>query len=241
MANRYFTEQIGEGRAVLEGPDARHLRRVLRAKPGDALLLCDGQGFDYRVVIEEIDENKIECKIIEKNSSLGEADIRVEVYIGFAKGERMDYAVQKSVELGAASIRPFFSENTIVKPKKNSDKLTRFTRIAQEAAKQCGRGILPEVKEPADFSGMLERALQNELVLFMYEEGGASLRQMMAGKKFKTIGIVTGPEGGFSEKETRLAEERGCTLIGLGPRILRCETAPAAVLAALMTLTGNLE
>lgn len=238
MAGRFFTDQISDENAFITGADAGHIARVLRAKPGQSLTLCDGAGTDYEAEILSVSTEEIELKVLSSAPSRGEPDIHVEVFIGMAKGERMDYAVQKSVELGAAVILPFFSEHTVVRPGK-TEKTTRYARIAAEAAKQCGRGVLPAVEEPLDFEGVLQRAKNAEKALFFYEEGGAPLRQSLAGEK--RLALITGPEGGFSPREAELARAAGCVAIGLGPRILRCETAPAAVLAALMTLTGNLE
>ena len=132
-------------------------------------------------------------------------------------------------------------------PKKEEQKNERYNRIAFEAAKQCGRGILPDVALPLPNFGAVCRSLdQYDLVLFCYECGGASLRQLLAeatpadGEKLK-IAIITGAEGGFAAEEAEMAAKAGAKTVGLGPRILRCETAPLAVVSAVMTLTGNLE
>lgn len=239
MPHRFFTDEVPDGIARITGADATHLARVLRARPGQVLTLCDGRGTDYTAEILTVDPARVELTILSSTPSVGEPDIRVEVFIGMAKGERMDYAVQKSVELGAAAIIPFYSANSVVKPKKPGEKTQRYARIASEAAKQCGRGILPAVEEPLDFAGVVARAALSELPLFFYEEGGAPLRTSLGGEK--SVALITGPEGGFTPEEAQMAKEAGCTIVGLGPRILRCETAPAAVLAAVMCLTGNLE
>ena len=132
-------------------------------------------------------------------------------------------------------------------PKKEEQKNERYNRIAFEAAKQCGRGILPDVALPLPNFGAVCRSLEGyDLVLFCYECGGAPLRELLAnvrpadGKKPK-IAVITGAEGGFAAEEAEMAAEAGAKTVGLGPRILRCETAPLAVLSAVMTLTGNLE
>ena len=132
-------------------------------------------------------------------------------------------------------------------PKKEEQKNERYNRIAAEAAKQCGRGVLPDVALPLPNFGAVCRTFDRyDLVLFCYECGGAPLRQLLAetapadGRKRK-IAIVTGAEGGFAAEEAEMAAKAGARTVGLGPRILRCETAPLAVLASVMTLTGNLE
>ena len=151
------------------------------------------------------------------------------------------------MELGAAHVVPFFSRYCVAAPKKEEQKNERYNRIALEAAKQCGRGVLPDVALPlANFGAVCRTFDQYDLVLFCYECGGAPVRQLLAeaapadGKKRK-IAIVTGAEGGFAAEEAEMAAKAGAKTVGLGPRILRCETAPLAVLASVMTLTGNLE
>ena len=151
------------------------------------------------------------------------------------------------MELGAAHVVPFFSRYCVAAPKKEEQKNERYNRIAAEAAKQCGRGVLPDVALPlANFGAVCRTFAQYDVVLFCYECGGAPLRDLLAaakpadGEKLK-IAIVTGAEGGFAAEEAEMAAKAGARTVGLGPRILRCETAPLAVLSAVMTLTGNLE
>ena len=142
-------------------------------------------------------------------------------------------------------IVPFFSRYCVAAPKKEEQKNERYNRIALEAAKQCGRGILPTVELPLpDFNAVCDRFKDYDLVLFFYECGGVSLQEVFnkePGNRAKRIAVVTGSEGGFAAEEAARAAECGAVTVGLGPRILRCETAPLAVLSAVMTLTGNLE
>ena len=155
---------------------------------------------------------------------------------------------QKATELGVWEIWPVEMLRSVARLGKNdSKKQERLSRIALEAAKECGRGVLPDVALPLPNFGAVCRTFdQYDLVLFCYECGGAPVRQLLAeaapadGKKRK-IAIVTGAEGGFAAEEAEMAAKAGAKTVGLGPRILRCETAPLAVLAAVMTLTGNLE
>lgn len=240
MAHRYFTQDITGATARLAGADARHLARVLRAKPGQAVVLCGGDGIDYDAVITAVLPEEITLALTASRKSAAEPALWAEVFIGVAKGDRMEYAVQKSVELGASVIWPFYSEFSVVKPKNDEAKVERLARIAREAAKQSGRALLPAVHLPLDFSGVIKQASTCEKALFFYEEGGAPLRRVLVGTE-KTVALITGPEGGFSKREADAARTAGVVTVGLGPRILRCETAPAAVLAAAMALTGNLE
>lgn len=243
MAHRYFTTDITDNFARITGQDAAHLCKVLRMQKGDTLTLCDGKNTDYLAEITSSTPSEILLKILSSSPCLAEPSVWVEAYIGYAKGEKMDFAIQKSVELGASAIFPFFSTNTVVKPAKNKEaefsKIIRLNRIASEAAKQSGRGILPVVSAPLSFDEVLEKSVQCELPLFLYEKGGKSLQQEI--KQQHTIAIISGAEGGFTPEEAEKSLNSGCIPIGLGKRILRCETAPIAALAAIMTLTHNFE
>lgn len=240
MAHRYYTDQIEGDTAHITGADAAHLAKALRAKPGDTLVVCDGRGTDYDGVITAVEPGAIRLSLSPGRPSIAEPSLWAEVYVGFSKGERMDYAIQKSVELGASAIWPFYSEYCVIKPKNDDNKTERFNRIAREAAKQSVRGILPVVHAPVYFTAALKAAASQEQALFFYELGGQPL-----GRAFnpaaKSVALITGPEGGFSPKEATAAEAAGCLPVGLGPRILRCETAPPAALALVMGLSGNLE
>ena len=231
MPHRYFTTEISDGTATLRGADAHHLARVMRAKPGDTVILCDGNAVEYTATITGFGEDRV--------------DFAVEP--GYPKQDKLEQIIKHGVELGAAHIVPFFSRYCVAAPKKEEQKNERYNRIALEAAKQCGRGVLPNVALPLPNFGAVCRSFdQYDLVLFCYECGGAPLRQLLAeakpadGQKLR-LAIVTGAEGGFAAEEAEMAAKAGAKTVGLGPRILRCETAPLAVLSAVMTLTGNLE
>lgn len=239
MAHRYFTHDIAGDIAHITGTDARHLAQVLRAQPGAPLTLCDGNGTDFEAVILTVTAQQITLRVLSAAPSKAEPLLWAEACIGIAKGERMDWAVQKAVELGASVIRPFYSEHSVVKPKKESEKAARWGRIALEAAKQSGRGIIPTVEQPVLFPEMLAAAAQCDAAFLFYEGGGQPLRQLVQNQK--KLALITGPEGGFSTAEVEEAGLAGCVTVGLGPRILRSETAPAAALAVVMALSGNLE
>ena len=247
MPHRYFTTDISGGTAVLSGADAHHLAHVMRARPGETVTLCDGKGTDYACAVRGFGPDTVELEILSSSASVSEPGVRVTLYVGYPKQDRLETIVQKAVELGAVRIVPFFSRYCVAAPKKEEQKNLRYNRIAFEAAKQCGRGVLPDVALPLPNFGAVCRSLAGyDLVLFCYECGGEPLRQLLAeakpadGKKLK-IAIITGAEGGFAAEEAEMAAKAGAKTVGLGPRILRCETAPLAVLSAVMTLTGNLE
>ena len=240
MAHRYFTSEILGDTAFIRGQQARHIATVLRAKQGDLMVLCDGEGSDYSARVTSAEKDSVSFEIIEKTASASEPGVKVHLFLGYAKGDRMDWAVQKAVELGAAAITPFFSEKCIVRPAREEEKNLRLARLCQAAAEQSGRGIVPTVHMPLSFARMLEQAKQSGPALFCYEGGGISLRQAVELLPGNTLALVTGAEAGFSPQEAQQAENAGHITVGLGPRILRCETAPVAALAAIMALTGNL-
>ena len=234
MPHRYFTTEIADGTAVLRGTDAHHLARVMRARMGDTVILCDGSAVEYTATITGFGDDCVEFSVEPGYPSAAEPSVEVTLLAGYPKQDKLEQIIKHGVELGAA-------------PKKEEQKNERYNRIALEAAKQCGRGVLPDVALPLPNFGAVCRTFdQYDLVLFCYECGGAPVRQLLAeaapadGKKRK-IAIVTGAEGGFAAEEAEMAAKAGAKTVGLGPRILRCETAPLAVLAAVMTLTGNLE
>ena len=179
--------------------------------------------------------------------SAAEPSVEVTLLAGYPKQDKLEQIIRHGVELGCRHVVPFFSRYCVAAPKKEEQKNVRYNRIAYEAAKQCGRGVLPDVALPLPNFGAVCRTFdQYDLVLFCYECGGAPLRQLLSAAPAPAdrplrIAIVTGAEGGFAPEEAAAATAAGARTVGLGPRILRCETAPLAVLAAVMTLTGNLE
>lgn len=249
MPHRYFTTEVwpGEGRAVLRGPDAHHLARVMRARAGDTVILCDGNAVEYTATITGFGEDEVEFAVEAGYPSAAEPTVEVTLLAGYPKQDKLEQIIRHGVELGCRHVVPFFSRYCVAAPKKEEQKNVRYNRIAYEAAKQCGRGVLPDVALPLPNFGAVCRTFdQYDLVLFCYECGGEPLRQLLAGVPAPAdrplrIALVTGAEGGFAPEEAAAAVAAGAKTVGLGPRILRCETAPLAVLASVMTLTGNLE
>ena len=245
MPHRYFTTEISDGTAVLRGADAHHLSRVMRGKPGDTVILCDGNAVEYTATITGFGDETVEFSVEPGYPSAAEPTVDVTLLVGYPKQDKLEQVIRHGVELGCDHFIPFFSRYCVAAPKKEEQKNERYNRIAFEAAKQCGRGILPTVELPLpDFNAVCDRFKDYDLVLFFYECGGVSLREVFnkePGNRAKRIAVVTGSEGGFAAEEAARAAECGAVTVGLGPRILRCETAPLAVLSAVMTLTGNLE
>lgn len=239
MPHRYFAAEFTHTTAALTGPDAHHLGRVMRAKPGDTVILCDGAGFDYTAAVTAVDPDRVELRLVEKRPTAAEPSVEVTLFAGYPKQDKLEFIVQKAVELGAARVVPFFSRFCVAAPKKEEQKNARYARIAAEAAKQAGRGVIPAVELPLDIKDLPARLAEFDLALFCYEGGGSPLRTLVKGQK--RIALITGAEGGFAPEEAEKLTAAGAVPVSLGPRILRCETAPLVALAAVMTLSGQLE
>ena len=229
------------GMAIMTGRDAEHVR-VLRLRPGEDMIICDGKGTDYKCRLVKADREQVEAEVIEVVPCPAEPTIQVTVLCGLPKGDRTDYIIQKCVEAGASEIMFFQSDRCVAKPDKPEKKLERWQRIAEEAAKQSGRGIIPQVSWAGEYADALNVANQKELGLFMYETGEREALNTVleANSDVKTAAIVTGPEGGFAPFEADLARIVGLHICSMGERILRCETAPVVAVSALMYATGNL-
>ena len=243
---RFFMagSNIAGGTVFITGADAEHAK-VLRLKIGDRIVVCDGERTDHHCTVTRITPEEVEAEVVESVPCPAEPDVRAVVLAGLPKqGERSDYVVQKCTEGGASEIVFFVSQRCVARPDKAGldKKLQRWQRIAAEAAKQSGRGVIPKVSAVGDFAGALDIAIKTDLPLFLYETGErVELRAAIeAAGPIGSAAILTGPEGGFEPFEADLARTLGFRICSMGPRILRCETAPLAALTALMYATGNL-
>ena len=232
---------IKGGMAIMKGRDAEHVH-VLRMRPGEDVIICDGEGTDYKCRLVRADKEQVEAEVLEVVRCPAEPTVKVTVLCGLPKGDKTDYIIQKCVEAGASEIAFFSSSRCVAKPDAPEKKLERWQRIAEEAAKQSGRGIIPTVSWVGDFAGALDTAIKKDLSLFMYETGEREALDTVlnANRNIETAAIVTGPEGGFAEFEAKLASIVGLHICSMGERILRCETAPVVALTAMMYATGNL-
>ncbi len=236
---RFFAETsaIGKEYITITGDDAYHIARSLRMAVGDELTVSDGRGTEYICTLSRIRDEECECLIKTSRECSNEPPVKITLFMAYPKGDKLEFVVQKATELGAAAIVPFESSRCIKKQKADrADKQTeRLTRIAKEAAKQCGRGALPEVRHAVSFGEMMTLAAEADLCLFCYEgEGALSLKRALSSSgDVKSISVIVGCEGGFSEEEAELCKKAGFYTVNLGPRILRCETAPCYVLSAL--------
>lgn len=229
------------GMAIMKGRDAEHVH-VLRMRPGEDMIICDGQGTDYKCRLVKADKEQVEAEVIEVVRCPAEPSVKVTVLCGLPKGDKTDYIIQKCVEAGAYEILFFSSSRCIAKLGNEEKKLERWQRIAEEAAKQSGRGIIPQVGWAGELADAFDVAVKKDVGLFMYETGEREAMGdvLEANKSVSTAAIVTGPEGGFAPFEAELAKIVGLHLCSMGERILRCETAPVVALTATMYATGNL-
>ena len=229
------------GMAVIRGRDAEHVR-VLRLRPGEEMIICDGEGTDYKCRLVYADKEQAEAEVIEVVRCPAEPSVKVTVLCGLPKGDRSDYIIQKCVEAGAYEIAFFSCDRCVARPDTPDKNIDLWQRIAEEAAKQSGRGIIPRVSWAGDFTAALDLAVKKELGLFMYETGEREALDavLSENKEAQSVAIITGPEGGFAEFEAKLAKICGLHVCSMGERILRCETAPVVALTATMYATGNL-
>jgi len=211
-------------------------------RPGEDMIICDGQGTDYKCRLVRADKEQVEAEVIEVVRCPAEPNIKVTVLCGLPKGDKTDYIIQKCVEAGAYEILFFSSSRCIAKLGNEEKKLERWQRIAEEAAKQSGRGIIPQVGWAGELADAFDTAVKKDVGLFMYETGEReALNDVLeANRTAGTAAIITGPEGGFAPFEAELAKIVGLHICSMGERILRCETAPVVALTAAMYATGNL-
>lgn len=239
--HRFFADENGiiGGVAHLEKEDAQHASRVLRLQTGDEVtLFCEGEA--YQAVIDSFDDG-VTVRVGDKLKS-PEASVRVTLYQGVPKGDKMDYIVQKCTEGGIHRIVPVNMPRCVAKlDGKDDKKRVRWQRIAREAAKQAFRPVTPEIAPAVSMKQLPQLLSQHQLVLAPWEDERAlSLRQALAGD-ITDIAVIIGPEGGMSEEDMQHFRDCGAQSVTLGPRIFRTETAGLASLIAIMTLTGNLE
>lgn len=230
--------EINDEYFTLDKENSHYIASVLRMREGEEVTLVSSNRTEYLCEVDSASKNEVVLKIVSKKPNETEPKSFITLYQSVSKGERMDLTIQKSVELGVSRIVPVYSERVISRSDKAS-KIDRWQKISLEAARQCQRGIVPEVTEPVSFNDALEMASkENDVVLFPWEEEkGQTLKQAVSDKDLSKVGIFIGPEGGYSENEANLAGEHGALKVTLGKRILRTETAGPAVLAMLLFLT----
>ena len=220
----------------ISGADAKHLTKVLRKAENDDIILCDAHQTDYKATILRVGDTA-ELKVIDKWANQAEPKIRVTIYQALPKGDKMEGIVKKCTELGISEIVPFKCARVIVKAdeQKHTQRTAKWQRTADESVKQCMRGAIPKVCQVMNFNEMVALAKNHRLAIMAYELcESVTLRSVLSGTDADDIGIIIGPEGGFEPTEVELAADAGINIVTLGKRILRVETAAAAVLSAVM-------
>jgi 16S rRNA (uracil1498-N3)-methyltransferase len=242
---RRFTlppERVVDGRVTFDAGESRHLARVLRLRPGDTVVATDGAGRDYTVRLDTVGEAATGT-VLAAERATPESPLAITLVQGVPKGDKMEAIVRAATELGVARVRPALCERTIVRlePGRWRDRARRWQRVAREAAKQCGRAVIPEVEAPRTLGEWLEAKDPVDLALCFWEGGGVPLAEALGGAPApRSALVVVGPEGGLSPAEVAAARAGGLTITSLGPRILRTETAGPAVVALLQARFGDL-
>ncbi len=237
---RFFVQSsaIQDDVITIVGSDASHISRSLRMKVGDGVTVCDMQKTEYDCRITAITPDTVTLSVIESKPSSNEPPYRARLYMALPKADKMELVIQKAVELGASDIIPYRSERSVVKldAAGGEKKRERWQKIADAAAGQCGRGILPTVHAPLSFDAALEHAGSADLRFLCFEgEDGLSIKHLLARypQPPESVAFFVGAEGGIAASELEKCKQAGIVSVGLGQRILRCETAPLFVLSCL--------
>ncbi len=264
MARIYLPiAHIIEGQISITDEKARYLTSVLRCRKGDDLIVFDGKGNCFKATISKVDRKEIITEVIEKFQCNTESHIDITLLQGILKGEKMDMVIQKTTELGVKEIMPVFTERSQLR---ETRKVVRWGKIAEEASRQSGRNVIPVIHDPMKFSDILHILLPSNAVngFIFYEEGGMKVSEAVEILKL-TINppnpplaksnpslppfnkgrmggfiVVIGPEGGFTKEEVTLAKEKGLLVTSLGKRILRAETAAISAVALIQFLLGDM-
>lgn len=237
---RYFVEKFENNRFYISGEDCHHILHVMRMKKGDSLICCKN-GNCAVCLIEEISNDQIVASVVKWEEDTAELPVHVAIASGLPKGDKLEWIIQKGTELGAGKFIPFTADRSIVKWDQNKikKKVARWRKIAKEAAEQSRRSFIPPVAEPVTKNKLIELSREYDFKLVAYEEAGKSgesgtlakiLQKIRPGQ---SILAVFGPEGGLTEEEVHFFKEHQFAVAGLGPRILRTETAPLYLLAAV--------
>ena len=240
---RFFVEaeELQKDFLVLIGENAQHAK-VLRLKNGEEVLVCDGEGQECLCTVSDVSPGQISLVVKHRQKSETEAAVKASVYMAFPKADKLEHVIQKATELGAYEIVAFPSARCVSRPDEKSlkKKLERWQKIAASAAEQSGRGQVPRVLVLGSYRKALERAVKADKAILFYEnERATTLRMALEAGEYRTISLLTGPEGGLEEKEVKQAQDAGLQVCTLGKRILRCETAPLCALSAVMYASGE--
>ena len=240
---KFFVQnnQIKNGIISITGDDVNHIVNVLRLKKQDNIYVCDkDKQITYDTKIVQVQKEEVKCEILNRIEQNGESNIWVTIFQGLPKADKMEYIIQKTTELGVKQIIPVNMKRCVVKlnEKDVTKKIDRWNKIAQVAAKQCGRSFIPDVKNPINIDDLCNMVDDFDFIIVAYEnEKDTSLKEILKNIKSKSIlkiGVVIGPEGGLEEDDVIKLEKKGAKIITLGNRILRTETAPVVILSNIM-------
>lgn len=236
----FFTEPFIGDYCTIDGENAKHIEKSLRMKTGEAITLVDSKGIQHNGEIDSISNGIVTVKINESFKCENEPDTKVTLYQALPKGDKMDFIVQKSVELGVAEIVPVISARCISRPDQKSmkKKIQRWNKIALQASQQSRRGIIPIVKDAVTFSEAVGQLSENDCNIIFYECGGERVGEIIK-QHPNHINMFIGSEGGFEEQEVQQVIAKGGKSATLGKRVLRAETAPLTALSIIMYVTGN--
>jgi len=227
---------VPEDRLILTGESAHHLGFSLRARVGETVIVPDENGMEHIYRITGFTREAVELEKIESRLSQGESELRVTLFLGCAKGDKLDQMIQKAVECGVFAVVPFLSENCVSRPEAGK-KTDRWNKIAMEAAKQCGRGKIPLVSDVVRYQKAVEMAAGiGGAILYEHADEPTSLylERVLKEEGKKEIAFLIGSEGGFTPQEVEQAKAAGLASLSLGKRILRCETVPPFLMGVLM-------
>lgn len=237
----FFTEPFNEDTYTITGENAKHIEKSLRMKAGEEITLVDSCGMQYSTTIEGIVPGNITVKVNSRFKCQNEPDVAVTLYQALPKGDKMDFIVQKAVELGVTSIVPVISARCISRPDEKTlrKKAERWQKIALQAAQQSRRGVIPQVKQAQTFKQAVASLDGSCCNIIFYECGGEHIGNVID-KAAQNVNIFIGSEGGFEQAEVDSVVEKGGSAATLGRRVLRAETAPLTALSVIMYETGNL-
>lgn len=239
MAMRiYQAADLHVGMMELDEKASHHLARVLRVAVGDEVVLFNGRGGEYLAVISAVNKKTVTVEILRHVEKEVESPVAISLAQGVVRGEKMDFVIQKAVELGVKEIFPVITErcNVRLDQEREQKKLLHWQAVVISACEQCGRNVLPVVHAPIDLPDWLEK-ISAEMKFILSPHSDGKLRDEKT--KPTTVAILVGPEGGLSEHEIDLSVQNGFSILNLGPRILRTETAALAALAVLQTKFGD--
>lgn len=235
-----FFEKVTGDEVIITGENANHISNALRMRVGEKITICD-EKINYTCEIKEFLNQSVKVSVLKKEPNKSEPDVDITLFQCVPKGDKLEFVIQKAVELGVDKIVPVLSSRCVSRPdeKKAKKKNERYKKIALSACEQSGRGKKVEVSEQIDLREAVKKMPEFDLSILFYEGGGQPIKKIISNQK--KIAIFIGPEGGFSEEEVALLQKAGAVTATLGKRILRTETAPLAAIVSIMLLTDNME